>query len=204
MSQPLKGKVALVTGASRGIGKGKNTSSNFNLLSGIAFELAKAGVTVYATGRPANSRDQIKSAGTLNDLVNESNKVGGTIIPILCDHTKDEQVKELFERINREQSGRLDLLVNNAVSNVIYAIKNIGKKFFEITDDPGYTWDVYNNCGLRGNYICSVFAARLMVPRKSGLIITIGSPGSLKYLFSVVYGVQKEAVRTRFLFKIYF
>lgn len=75
-----------------------------------------------------------------------------------------------------------------------YAVKNIGKKFYELDDDPGYSYDIYNNCGLRGNYICSVLAARLMVPRKSGLIVTVGSPGSIKYFFSVLYGVQKEAV----------
>ncbi|KAI6193572.1 Dehydrogenase/reductase SDR family member 1-like [Aphelenchoides besseyi] len=183
MTNNLKGKVVLVSGGSRGIGKG------------IAVELAVAGATVYVTSRPDKSRDVVKSAGTLDELINEVKEKNGTgkIVPVFCDHTNESNVKSLFEQIEREQNGQLDVLVNNAVANVLYTVKNSGVPFHELKDDPAYTYDLYNNCGLRGYYICSTYAARLMVPRKSGLIVTIGSPGSVKHLFSVLYGVQKEA-----------
>ena len=88
-------------------------------ISGISFELAKAGATVYATGRAPSSRDNVTGAGTLDDLVSEAKAVGGTVIPVFCDHTNDEQIKKLFEQIKAEQNGRLDVLVNNAVANVV-------------------------------------------------------------------------------------
>lgn len=75
----------------------------------------------------------------------------------------------------------------------------MGKKFFELSDEPGQAWDIYNHCGLRGNFVASTHAARLMIPRKSGLIVTISSPGAVKYIFNVLYGVQKEAV-SQFIF----
>jgi short chain dehydrogenase len=81
----------------------------------------------------------------------------------------------------------------------------VGKKFWEL--DP-LAWDEVNNVGLRNHYICSVYAARMMVQRKKGLIVTVSSFGGLKYLFNVAYGVGKSAVsllcpcllRTVFLF----
>lgn len=91
----------------------------FGISLGIAFELSKSGAIVYATGRQTSSRDQVKGAGTLDDLVNEAAEVGGKIIPVLCDHTNDQQVRDLFQQIKQEQDGRLDVLVNNAVANVV-------------------------------------------------------------------------------------
>ena len=77
------------------------------------------------------------------------------------DHTKDEEVKRLFERIQSEQH-KLDILVNNAYAAVNYIMENMGKPFWE--GDPGHGWDITNNVGLRNNYICSVYAARYTQP----------------------------------------
>ncbi|KAK2821958.1 hypothetical protein Q5P01_022023 [Channa striata] len=165
----LSGWVCVVTGASRGIGRG------------IALQLSEAGATVYITGRQEK---------TLTKTAAEVKERGGGCVPVVCDSTRDEDIEELFERIKREQNGRLDILVNNAYAGVQAIFENIEKKFWET--DPSI-WDSINNAGLRGHYFFSVYASRLMVAQGRGLIITISSMGGLRYLFSVPYGVGKAA-----------
>ncbi|XP_030053510.1 dehydrogenase/reductase SDR family member 1 [Microcaecilia unicolor] len=169
MAAPLYGQVCLVTGASRGIGKG------------IALQLSEAGATVYITGRRKETLDQ---------TAQEVQSRGGKCIPVVCDSTKDEDIKLLFDRVRREQKGRLDILVNNAFAAVQTIIKNQKKPFWECP--PSY-WDDVNNTGLRGHYICSVYAAQMMVPAQRGLIVVISSFGGLMYISNVPYGVGKEA-----------
>ncbi|XP_068605178.1 dehydrogenase/reductase SDR family member 1 [Brachionichthys hirsutus] len=163
------GWVCLVTGASRGVGKG------------IALQLSGAGATVYITGRQEEA---------LNRTAAEVKERGGACVPVICDSTKDKDIEDLIERIRREQKGRLDLLVNNAYAGVQDIFDNLGKKFWEI--DPSI-WDSINNTGLRGHYFFSVYASRLMVAQGRGLIINISSIGGLQYLFNVAYGVGKAA-----------
>ncbi|XP_036453314.1 dehydrogenase/reductase SDR family member 1-like [Colossoma macropomum] len=165
----LSGWVCVVTGASRGIGRG------------IALQLSEAGATVYITGR------QMK---TLQQTAAEVNERGGRCLPVICDSSKEDDIKELFERIQHEQNGRLDVFVNNAYSGVQAIFENMGKKFWEM--DPNI-WDDINNTGLRGHYFCSVYAARMMVAQGKGLIVTISSMGGLRYLFNVPYGIGKAA-----------
>ena len=157
-----------MTGACRGIGRG------------IALQLGQAGATVYITGR---------TEANLADCAREIKERGGKPIPVAMDHGVDSDVEKLFERINTEQSGKLDLLVNNAYAGVSTIFNNKGKKFWET--EPVNTWDMINGVGLRGHYICTTLASRLMVPRKSGLIVNVSSSGGLKYLFNVAYGVGK-------------
>jgi NAD(P)-dependent dehydrogenase (short-subunit alcohol dehydrogenase family) len=175
----LEGKVTLVTGATRGIGRG------------IAIGLGEAGATVYITGRSLNNsyaNDDI--SGTLTETQLAVEQAGGVCIPVQVDHSDDEQVGLLFERIQNEQNGQLDLLVNNAYSGV-RAIKDAyGRPFWDC--EPSL-WDASNNVGLRSHYVASVFAARMMTRRKSGLICTISSWGSMSYIFNVAYGVGKTA-----------
>lgn len=111
-------------------------------------------------------------------------------MPVICDSTKDKDIEELFERIKHEQNGRLDMLVNNAYAGVQAIFDNMGVKFWET--DPSI-WDAINNTGLRGHYIFSVYATRLMVAQGRGLIVMISSMGGLRYLFNVAYGVGKAA-----------
>jgi len=169
----LNGYVALVTGASRGIGKG------------IAQMICEAGATVYITGRKMDSGD-FPLRGAAYDI----ERKGGKCIPVECDHAKDGDVKELFQKIGEEQDGRLDILVNNAFAGVDFIMKNMKNKFYE---QPIEGWDIINNVGTRSNYIAAHYAANIMVPRKSGLIVNISSAGGLSYLFNLPYGVGKEA-----------
>ncbi|KAL3866440.1 hypothetical protein ACJMK2_043736 [Sinanodonta woodiana] len=176
-SRPLAGQVCLVTGATRGIGKG------------IAVQLGEKGAIVYITGRNLDT-SKGSVGGSLKDTAQIIESRGGQCIPVQCDHSKDEDVQQLFEPIQREQDGRLDLLVNNAYSGVNTIMKHSGISFWE---QPLTMWDDMNNVGLRNNYICSVLAAKMMVPRKMGLIVNISSAGGLTYLFNVPYGIGKEA-----------
>ncbi|XP_019628976.1 PREDICTED: dehydrogenase/reductase SDR family member 1-like [Branchiostoma belcheri] len=171
----LSGKIALVTGATRGIGKG------------IALQLGEAGATVYITGRTL----QRTGKGTsLLECAEEIEKRGGKCIPVQCDHEKDDNIKALFDQIQREQNGQLDILVNNAYKAVTGIFENEKNSFWQ--QDAEF-WDEVNNVGLRNHYVCSVYAARLMVPQKKGLIVNISSPGGLRYLFNVAYGIGKAA-----------
>ncbi|XP_075876734.1 dehydrogenase/reductase SDR family member 1 [Nelusetta ayraudi] len=165
----LSGWVCLVTGASRGIGRG------------IALQLSEAGATVYITGRQER---------TLKQTAAQVKERGGDCVPVICDSTNEKEIEDLFERITREQNGRLDILVNNAYAGVHAVFENMGKKFWEV--DPAI-WDSINNTGLRGHYFFSVYATRMMVAQGRGLIITISSMGGLRYLFNVPYGVGKAA-----------
>ncbi len=175
----LTGKITLVTGATRGIGKG------------IAIALGEAGATVYITGRSLDqSLAEDGITGNLLETKLAVEEAGGICIPIQVDHSDDEQIRYLFERIETEQNGQLDLLVNNVFAGVQALRDNNGKPFWEC--EPSL-WDSINHVGLRSHYISSVYAARLMVKRQQGLICTISSWGSLSPIFGVAYGVGKTA-----------
>ncbi len=179
MAGNLKGKVALVTGASRGIGKG------------IAIGLGEAGALVYITGRSVNHSN---STETISDSLLETKaaveKAGGICIAVSVDHSDDQQIKSLFEQIDREQNGQLDLLVNNAYGGVRSLIDAKGKPFWE---SDLSLWDACNQVGLRSHYVASHFAAKMMTQRKQGLIVTISSWGGLAPIFGVAYGTGKSA-----------
>ncbi|XP_078057991.1 dehydrogenase/reductase SDR family member 1-like isoform X2 [Mustelus asterias] len=115
---------------------------------------------------------------------------GGRCVPVVCDSSSEEQIRSLFGRVEQEQGGRLDVLVNNAYAAVESIISDHEKKFWEM---PPSFWDVVNDVGLRGHYICSVYAARMMVEAKQGLIVNVSSMGGLRYTFNVAYGVGKAA-----------
>ena len=160
MSLPnLSGKVCLVTGASRGIGKG------------IASQLAKSGATVYITGRKLEDlkkcAEEMKQSGGQNvlplqgkDTIDCLNQVQSDVVNelISVDHGKEDQIEKLFETIKAEQNGQLDILVNNAYAAVNHIFENMGKPFWEA--EPAYNWDIVNNVGLRNHFICSSYAAR--------------------------------------------
>src|SRR6266487_2010836 len=153
----LEENVALVTGASRGAGKG------------IALVLGGEGATVYVTGRSVRGEPTtLGRPGTIDDTAEELIARGGTGIPVRCDHTDDAQVAALFERIRQEQ-GRLDLLVNNAWSG--YEIAPYGDlPFWEI---EWRHWDLMFDGGLRAAAFASTLAAPMMIEAGSGLIINI-------------------------------
>ncbi|MCW9679898.1 SDR family NAD(P)-dependent oxidoreductase [Dolichospermum planctonicum UHCC 0167] len=182
MSKNLQGKIALVTGATRGIGKG------------IAVGLGEAGATVYITGRtfePSFEPNNYEHfGGSLRETETAVIEAGGVCIPVQVDHSDDEQIRQLFARIEREQNGQLDILVNNVYGGVQALRTAFGKPFWE--SEPGF-WDAANNVGLRSHYVASIYAARMMTKRKKGVIFTISSWGGMSYIFSVPYGVGKSA-----------
>ncbi|KAI6198005.1 Dehydrogenase/reductase SDR family member 1 [Aphelenchoides besseyi] len=191
----LKGQVALVTGelmerstehfcfvgASRGCGRG------------IALALGSAGMTVYVTSlRPEEEDEVVKSVQhklpTLESVADEITKRGGKGIAVFCDHSNSKQVDELFKRITEEQNGQLDILVNNAFAAVTKMLKIMHTKFYELPED---IYDLVTGVGLKGHYICARHAAKLMVPRRHGLIVTTSSFGGASYIFNVAYGIGK-------------
>ncbi|HEY7017160.1 MAG TPA: SDR family NAD(P)-dependent oxidoreductase [Gaiellaceae bacterium] len=156
MAEPrLNGKIALVTGASRGGGKG------------IALVLGEEGATVYVTGRSVRGEPTtLDRPGTIDDTAEELTARGGTGIAVRCDHTDDTQVEALFERIKTEH-GRLDLLVNNAWSGYELAL---------YTETPFWEmewrhWDLMFRGGLRATAFASTLAAPLMIEAGHGLIV---------------------------------
>ena len=169
----LDGAVALVTGATRGIGKG------------IALELATAGARVYFTGRSTN--EDPSRPGTIGATTAEIDALGGRSVGVRCDHHADSEVAAVFDRIEKDE-GRLDILVNNATADLDTMI---GKPSWEL---PLELWDDVIGVGLRSHYVASMFAARLMIPNGRGLIVNISSHGSREYLMGVVYGVGKAGV----------
>ncbi len=172
-NRTLDGAVALVTGATRGIGKG------------IAIELAAAGASVYFTGR-STSEDPARP-GTIAATAAEIDALKGRGIGVCCDHHVDSEVAAVFERIEKDE-GKLDILVNNATAELS---EMIGKRSWELPLD---LWDDVIGVGLRSHYVASTFAARLMIPKKRGLIVNISSHGSREYLMGVIYGVGKAGV----------
>ena len=176
MSNP---KVAVVTGASRGAGKG------------IALGLAAQGLTVYVTGRSksqasATLRGELLE-GTLDATVAAINAAGGQGVAVVCDHADDSQTKQLFERVADEQ-GRLDILVNNAalIHEQLIDAGGFWEKSLELAD----ILDV----GLRSSYVASYYAAPLMVAQNRGLIAFTSSFGGVCYMHGPAYGAQKAGV----------
>ena len=174
----LAGKVCIVTGATRGIGKG------------IALQLGEKGAKVYITGRTLEPPTGSKVGGSLRDTSEKIRTRSGECISVQCDHSKDDEIENLFQQVKQENEGQLDILVNNAYAAVDAIFSYMGVKFW---DTPVSVWDTTNNVGLRNHYICSVYAARMMVPRKRGLIVNISGGGGLRYEFNVAFGVGKEA-----------
>ena len=176
MSQdkPLQGVVAVVTGASRGAGKG------------IALALGAEGATVYVTGRSRKEGDAALP-GTVYATAEAVSKAGGKGIAVAVDHADDAQVKRLFEQVRQEQ-GRLDILVNNATVIHDTLIEKGG--FWEKPLEQVDILDV----GLRSGYVASWYAAPLMVAQKRGLIAFTSSFGASCYMHGAAYGAQKVGV----------
>lgn len=167
---PLTGQVALVTGASRGIGRG------------VAVGLGEAGATVLVTGRTAE--DVEVTAG----LVTEA---GGAGVATVCDHRQDEQVRAVFARLERDV-GRLDVLVNNATAVPDLRLLFAETPFWEL---PTKMWDDLFDVGLRSHFVASASAAPIMIRSGRGLIVNISSAGAIARIGAVLpYGVAKAAL----------
>ncbi|MDP3907347.1 SDR family NAD(P)-dependent oxidoreductase [Novosphingobium sp.] len=174
------GKVALVTGASRGAG------------AGIARGLGELGYTVYVTGRtvtPGDAKgwDGTVLPGTVSETAAIITERGGKGIAVVCDHADDAQVARLFQQI-RDEQGRLDVLVNNAAYMHHQLIEKL--PFWEKELDAMKILDV----GLRSAYVASWHAAQIMVPQGSGIIAMGSSFGASCYMHGPAYGAQKAGL----------
>ena len=166
--------VAVVTGASRGAGRG------------IAVVLGSHGCVVYVTGRSETS-DGTGPGGTIGATAEAVTAAGGLGIAVRVDHADDAQVAALFARVADEQ-GRLDLLVNNACA------------IHDRLTSPGHFWEKplaiceMITVGVRSGFVASWHAAPIMVRQRRGLIAFTSAPGAVQYVFGPAYGAHKAAV----------
>jgi dehydrogenase/reductase SDR family member 1 len=176
----LAGKVTVVTGASRGIGKG------------TALALGQAGGTVYLTGRTVDTAAS-RWPGTIGQTAREVTRAGGHGIPVRVDHRDDAQVSALFDRIRAEQ-GQLQVLVNNATG---FAGTPAGYPPDEVPcwQLPVALWDQLHQVGLRSAYVASVYAVPIMLASGGHrLIVNISSAGAARYAYGVAYGAAKAGL----------
>ena len=167
-----KRRVAVVTGASRGIGRG------------IATALGERGWIVYVTGRSTGDGEL-----TIDATARLVDECGGTGVPVATDHGDDTQIAALFERVAREQ-GHLDLLVNN-----VYTIPDPPAWSGGFWEHPLSIWDDQVGIGLRAHYVASWHAAPLLFAAAPGaLIANISSPGGQRYHFNSAYGAGKAGL----------
>jgi dehydrogenase/reductase SDR family protein 1 len=163
--QTLEGKVAVVTGGSRGVGRG------------VAGELSRHGARVFVTGRSDP------------DLHN----VGERTVGLRCDHRVDAEVDAAFRQITSE-SGSIDILVNNVWGGYERMVEDgvftWGKPFWE---QALWRWDAMFSAGVRAHYHASQLAAPGMIARRRGLIVNISFWAAQKHLANVAYGVSKAA-----------
>ena len=179
---PLHEQVALVTGASRGAGRG------------IAAELGGAGAIVYVTGRSvAGGATTDNVPGTIDDAACEVTARGGTGIAIRCDHTVDADVEALFARIGADHA-RLDLLVNNVWGGYEHSeCKPL--PFVPFWEQSLHQWEGMFTAGLRAHITASRLAVPLMLPGRRGLIVsTTANLGALPYLRNLFYDLSKHSV----------
>jgi len=182
----LSGTVAVVTGASRGAGLG------------IALVLGEAGATVYVTGRSVTGAPSDRGReGTIDETAQAVAQRGGCAIPVRCDHTDDNDVQSLFERICREQ-GRLDLLVNNAWGGYEQRRDEPEVAFFGIPfwEQPLWRWDGMFTAGVRAHLLASRHAAPLLIQDRAarpGLIVSTIAWAFGAYLGNVLYDTAKAA-----------
>ena len=160
----LGDQVALVTGASRGVGRG------------VALGLAHSGARVFATGRTIASGD-----------------LGSGITTLTCDHTDDVAVANVFQQIE-ERAGRLDILVNVAWGGYERMVEDGRFTFVApFWEQPVWRWDAMITAGVRAAFVASQHAARTMIQARRGLIVNISAWAAQKYIANTLYGVAKAA-----------
>jgi dehydrogenase/reductase SDR family member 1 len=172
--KPLKDKIVLVTGGTMNVGKG------------IAIALGEAGATVYVTGRSITEKD-----------VKGITNAGGKGIALVCNHENDDEVKSVFELIQKSK-GKLDILVNNAWGGYNRLRNRKAYPGFKwkspFWEQPIELWQEMFSVGVRSNYVSSLYATEILLKQGYGLIVNISFYASRKYYGNVIYGIAKAAV----------
>ncbi|MEI2665425.1 SDR family NAD(P)-dependent oxidoreductase [Rossellomorea sp. LJF3] len=172
----LAGKVALVTGGSRGAGRA------------IAIELGKAGATVYVTGRSTKGNSTQNFPGTIDDTAAQIDEAGGTGIAVRCDHTVDAETKAVIEQI-REEQGKLDILINN-----VWGAHDIGVNPGAFWEQSLENWDTMFTAGVRAQLATNHFAIPLLRENKEALIVHTTFWDEGKYTGQFYYDLAKNAL----------
>lgn len=176
----MRNVVALVTGGSRGVGRG------------IALALLAEGATVHVTGRTLSKADE-KRTGSLEELENEAADLPGQILVHRCDHGKDADTERIADRIRA--GGRLDILVNNAWPGYENMVEDgeftWPRPFWE---QPVWRWDAMIGTAVRAAFMTSRALAPMMVSARRGLIVNVSFWAAQVYNGNAVYGVAKAAV----------
>ena len=171
--------MALVAGATRGAGRA------------IAVELGAAGATVYVTGRSTRSAaSPMRRPETIEETAEMVSAAGGTAVPVRVDHTRPEEVRALVERIGAEQSGRLDVLVNDVWGGD--PLSEWGKPFWELSIEKVLEMQ---RLGVHTHLVTSRFAAPLLVARCSGLIVEMTDGAGPEYRGNLAYDLAKSSVQ---------
>jgi NAD(P)-dependent dehydrogenase (short-subunit alcohol dehydrogenase family) len=170
----LAGQVAVVTGASRGIGKG------------IACVLAEHGATVYVTGRTAHAGGHVLP-GSLEETVAQVTARGGKAVAVAMDLLDDAQIAAVFDQVRRDE-GRLDILINNAMAIPDSMTRRDGFWEKPLADE----WQIWDT-GVRAAFIAAWHAARIMDPQGSGLNAALSGYVGVTYTYDVVFGTAKTA-----------
>ncbi|MEK5166760.1 SDR family oxidoreductase [Paenibacillus sp. FSL R5-0527] len=173
--KPLQGKVAVVAGATRGAGRG------------IAVMLGAAGATVYCSGRSVRGQaSDIGRSETIDETAEMVTARGGKGIPVRTDHTSEEQVQALFARVEEEQEGRLDILVND-----IWGGENLTHWNTPFWEQPLADGLLMQERVVKTHMITSYYGAPLMVKRKAGLIIEVTDGSTYNYRGNLYYSLAK-------------
>lgn len=173
--KPLQNQIAVVAGATRGAGRG------------IAAMLGEAGAIVYCTGRSTRAaQSDMQRTETIEDTAEIVTAFGGIGIPVQVDHTKEDEVKALFEKVRNEQNGRLDILVNDVWGGD--PLTEWGKSFWEHSLRDGL---LMQERAVHSHMITSYYGAPLMVERKQGLIIEITDGVDYRYRGNLYYSLAK-------------
>ncbi len=178
----LRGRVALVTGASRGVGRG------------LARGLGEAGATVYVVGRTSvEGTSAARLPGSVHTTAQEVTSLGGTGVAVACDVTDDDAVGALVARV-RDEQGRLDVLVNSAWGG--YERFTDGTPFNPgpFWEQPLGLWDAMHRIGVRSAYVTTAYAAPLLIAGGAGLVVSVSSFAGQVHVPPVPYSVAHGAI----------
>jgi dehydrogenase/reductase SDR family protein 1 len=181
----LTGKVCLVTGASRGVGRG------------VALGLAEAGATVHITGRTLRDGehpDGLDRGGSIASVLEAAKAHRGTIAAHRVDHSSDAETEAIVREVIATE-GRLDVLVNSAWGG--YERMVDGDRFSWVDplwQQPMWRWDAMMDVGVRSAYCGIRIAAEPMAKQRSGLIVNISFWAAQKFMQNAVYGISKAAM----------